>query len=447
MSRIAKFFLILIAALIGWESWRVFGPEKSPPFWERESGVAGWLGRLRSGTLGARTFSDTSGRTVEAFILAANEESVRIRVVPNQTVHTFPLTRLSGPDQEFVKHWRDSPWNRAGMAPSPPAAWPAGYDGGNHVPLVEASSPSGSKRWQSARYEYTVHGNVPTATLQSLALISESIDGACRAAPLPLMWGRKQDARRKITIWPTRGQYEKAGGLPGSGGCFFLGSGEVYISADHLVEEDLAGQVRGFTLAKRQRYKVLVHELVHQASIGVSLAPVPAWVPEGIAEYFSATQLAPGRFQFRQSHVAVRNHAIASLGLEGVADLDRYPLWSLDKFMGRRLNEWNRIVEKNPEFHGGLQYLQAVLMVEFFCGSDSPEGNRFRSYLESTLSGADSEEAAKVHLLAGRSYSALEAAMTDYWQKRGMVLEFKANPPFPRDKVRMGVGIENGLGR
>ncbi len=333
------------------------------------------------------------------------------------------------------------------MEPAPPAAWPSGYDGGNQVLLVEIPSPNGSKRWQSARYEFTVNGNVPETTVRSLALISESIDGACRAAPLPLMWGREQDERWKITIWPTRGQYENAGGLPGSGGCFFIGSGEVYISADNLVEEDLAGQVRGFDLAKRQRYKLLVHELVHQASIGVSLAPVPAWVPEGIAEYFSATQLAPGRFQFRKSHVAVRNHAIAILGLEGVADLDRYPLWSLEKFMDRRLYEWNRIVEKNPEFHGGLQYLQAVLVVEFFCGADSPEGTRFRSYLESTLTGADPEEAAKAHLLAGRSYSALEAAMTHYWQKRGMVLEFKASPPIPRDKVRIGVGLENGLTR
>lgn len=49
-----------------------------------------------------------------------------------------------------------------------------------------------------------------------------------------------------------------------------------------------------FSLRKRDDYRILVHELTHQASVSFLVLGLPAWVGEGTAEFYSAFQTSPG---------------------------------------------------------------------------------------------------------------------------------------------------------
>ncbi len=390
----------------------------------------------------SRIWTDASGRALEAVATGADETSVRLRVPATQQVYTVPLERLSTADQEFVAGWRRRYPGIVRLEPAPPDRWPSDYGRGPEVLLSLAPKEAGKGRvWRTACYEIRDFGGLDADTIKALAGICEAIDGACRSVPLPLLWGSSTEKRRIISIHPSESSYRAAGGLPGSSGCFLFSTGEVLICAPYLLERDFFGMARGFTLAKRNRYGLLVHELVHQASMGVTLGDFPAWVPEGLAEYFSAVQRSPGNFRFRDSHVAVRAHAIGSLPFDGLVELESYRLWTLDRFLDRRFREWNRI-NAAEDGRGMIQYFQAVVMMEYFCRGDSPEGQRFRSYLEAVLTGADRHEAADRHLLAGRSHGELETAITAYWSRRGLNLQFVPSPSFQRGEARLGIGVE-----
>lgn len=391
------------------------------------------------------------GRKVEAVATAANEQAVQVRVVATQAVHEVRLERLSQEDRDFVAKWRTSSANRGMPDATVPAAWPAVYSGGVVPELVEAeaSRRSGERVWRTRRYELHSSAPVDERALRTIASICESIDGVCRSVPLPLMWGRASDVRKIVRIYPNEKAYRAAGGMPGTSGCFIFATGEIHIDGPSLQESDYFGKARGFSLEKRQTYRLLVHELVHQAAIGVTLSNFPAWVPEGLADYIAAVQRSPGHFQFRDSHVAVKASILDSaMFANGLVEPNVYPVWRLEPYMNRSLVEWNRITSgKGNGERAQIQYHQALLMAEYFYRADSPQGHGFRSYLEAVLTGADEADAQRIHLLRGRSYEALEEAIVAYWAKRGLTLRFESAPTFKGVGGRLGIGLDSELHR
>jgi len=439
MRRAAILLFLLILGVSAREAWLVFGPEQKKPSWERFLAFAPK----------ARVWTDATGRSIEAVPISADERTVWLRVLATQTLHAVPLDRLSEEDRDFVARWRKKPSSGYSLDPAPPDRWPSEYSGATVTAAVEQGGAAGGAQiWRTSHYELRDRAGLDPETVQVLARICESVDGAARAVPLPLLWGRSEMGRRMVSIYPDEASYRAAGALPGSLGTFIPSTGAVLIYGPSLAEEDLLGRVRGFSLEKRQRYHVLVHELVHQATIGIILADFPAWVSEGLAEYFAAIQRTPGRFQFHNSHLSAKRHIVDSFGYDGVVELESYPLWSLDQFLGRGIEEWNRIsATDRRDGHTWIQYAQALLLVEYFGKGDSPGGTRFRSYLEAVLTGADQTEAARIHLLAGRSHAELERAMADYWRTRGMVLDFSPSPSAAEAEARLGIGLENRFGR
>lgn len=463
---IILFILGLLAGVVQ-ETWKVVGPRKEPPFWKRWSAQIAEVAQSNSPaadpdvetdlitrlqeenrpvTSVPRTWVATDGRRIEAIATAADESSVQLRVLPAQTVFVVPLDRLSPEDREFVARWSASEANPSRPNVPPPSSWPVAFDGGARVAVTETAEDQGGFRWESPRYELRSPGRVDFDLISALASVCESIDAVCRRAPLPLLWGRQRDERRVIVIHPTVEGYLKAGLIPNSAGCFEIATGTVHVCQPYLIEDDLMGLVQGYTLEKRAKYSVLVHELIHQATPGLTLGGFPAWVPEGIAEYFAAVQHAPGRFRFQNSHVAVRDYAVSRLGADGVVDLRVYRLWHLEQILGRPLGEWNQFnVRGGRSGQGLIQYLEALLLVDYFCQGDSPQGRGFRAYLKAVLTGASTEEATRLHLLRGRSFADLERDVAAYWSQRGCSLAFEKSPKINLQDVRIGVGVQSRL--
>ena len=152
------------------------------------------------------------------------------------------------------------------MVPPVAERWPALYQ------LSSVSQPvlssSGSKTfWKTANYELYPVGSVDPETIEGLAQICETIDGAIRSAPLPLNWGRPPEESRVIHLYANDQDYLEAGGKDYFGGHYNPRTNEVHIRVSKLRETDTRRQIGQFSLEKRQSYKLLVHELIHQYSI------------------------------------------------------------------------------------------------------------------------------------------------------------------------------------
>lgn len=457
---ILTLFFVALIGVGAHEAWRVFGPDALPPFWNRwqlrerameEVGsppptdlhkLKAKLAEYRRPVSESRTWTDVSGRKIQAVATAAADGAVQLRVLPAQTVHLVPLARLSAEDRDFVRRWTGG--NPGIFAPdvSPSTHWPASFDGIRNTPLTSLPRADNSFRWQSQRYEFRSAGMMEEKSLLSIAIICESIDAAIRQAPLPLLWGRRSGERRVVVLHRSISLYEDAVSLPGSAGCFEMLTGHIHLCLPRLDSFDVEGMAREFSLEKRKNYRVLVHELVHQATPGIVYSEFPAWVPEVLADYFAATQYVPGRFRFRDSHAAVRGY----LESGDVFGLQRYPVWPLEDMLSRPLEEWNRLsVRGARRLHDTAQYFQALVMVEYFARADSPNGHHFRAYLEAVMTGVPVEEATRVHLLRGRGFPELEQELAAYWNRKGIKLVYESSPNWWKEKVKFGVGIERSL--
>ena len=56
----------------------------------------------------------------------------------------------------------------------------------------------------------------------------------------------------------------------------------------------------------RENFNTTIDEIVHQAAALIGDPLFPAWVAEGLAEYFCAMQTTPGNLSFRNTTPQVR---------------------------------------------------------------------------------------------------------------------------------------------
>lgn len=272
-------------------------------------------------------------------------------------------------------------------------------------------------------------------------MICESVDGALRSLPLPLPVnrGRPTDEKRKIVIEPENSP--KA--LENAAGYWNHQTGIVHIFAQHLLEPNQQFIVFEFDKPEKlQKYDVLVHEVTHQSTAALIYMNVPAWLPEGIAEYMAATQQSPASYYFKNTHVTLKYH-INKLALgDRIVKERRMNLVHLEKLMNRDLREWNQIVNSGDSA-SPLQYNQALLLVDYFCHRDHPDGIHFRRYLESILSGVPEPEARLTHLMRGRSYKDLEEKMIDLWQPLGIAINFQSRGEISIDDITIDWAAED----
>jgi len=389
-----------------------------------------------------RTWTDTRGREIEAVLLAASNQECLLRVTATQTVYRLPLNRLSAPDRRHAKEWR-ARHEDPDMPPEVPNRFPVSIPA-IASPSLSRHSDRGGPVWVSPRFEFVAYEGLDRERLQSIATICESSDRAIRRAPLPLSWARAGESRRRVHLYEDAEDYRRATGGPASFAAHYdLRDGSVHIPVSSFSGVDLGRATGRFELERRDTLDVVVHELIHQSAPVLGPPRVPAWVTEGIAEYFAAMHVSGGSFAFAHPRRQVRRYLKQRSGLEGLANLRRLPLYRLQKFCGRGLGEWNRATIDGEERGAGfIQYGQALLMTEFFCHA---EGNRMRPYLEAILTGVSEERAARIHLLDDRTWSDLEEHVISRWRSQGLALHFVESPAMNADSFESEVGIESIL--
>ncbi|MEM7697223.1 MAG: hypothetical protein AAF236_02325 [Verrucomicrobiota bacterium] len=385
-----------------------------------------------------RTWTSTDGKELRASFVSQDDLDVLIRVVPEDRVYRLPKTRLSAEDQAHLASIDEE----AGYPmPTPiPDRWPAFLDTRSRSGPTHSA---GGSFFQAGQFDIESQGDVDPDDAALMVTICAAMDQVVRSVPLPLQWGRPADERREVFLHNTSASYREAGGPPNSAGFYSIDSREVHVFVPALEGLDLRREFGLFQLAQRKSYTLLVHELTHQLTPVLTHSDGPAWIPEGIAEYFSATQSIPGRFEFKNTLTRARDYVSNSaLDTDGIVEVRRLELWPIEEFSERGLREWNETVFDGKGGDGWRQYSQALILTEFFIHGYN---NSLRPYLEAVLTGSDWENAAGSILYRGESAAALQNQIQRRWKGVGVDLVFTRSPSTKTEDFELGIGLDSRL--
>lgn len=386
----------------------------------------------------SRPWTFTDGSELNAVLVAADAKTAQFRVP--QGVGQVKIDLLAPPDREKILSLVKSEGIK-GVAGLPirlkTHRWPQVW---RESPEVGLAQVAGTNLWRSRHFEITNTAGIKREALESITLICESVDGALNALPLPLPlnWGRDPGELRKIEI-KEHSDDPDAGNRTG----YWDGrTGIVHIYARSLLEPDLQLVVFEFNKPEKvQKYDVIVHEVTHQSMAGLLYMGIPAWVPEGIAEYMAATQFAPAFYQFTNTHVSIRHHIDKGLlGDRIVKDRKRH-FTHLRDLMDRDIFAWNAFA-KTDEIASFLQYHESLILIDYFFHRDHPDGVHFRRYLESILSGVSEPDARSTHLLRGRSYEQIEKEIASLWKPIGFTINFQSRSELRPEDVTIDRAAE-----
>lgn len=334
----------------------------------------------------ARTWTDSSGRKVEADFAGMKGDSVLLKLANGQTV-PFPLVRLSSEDRNYLQSL-----NPAAGPPSSDAAaqerlpiekrtWPDKVS----VPTksIEIASilekPEERKFvYQSEAFEFTSQARLAGTVMMEVARTFE----ATRALVDALPWGivcRPPEGRARFLaqLYETREDYTAAGYPELSGG--------VYSSGDKIFKipfPSLGLEKRGQTYAKNSDYSngTLVHEITHQL-MDDYLGFLPKWVIEGTAEYTEMLPYNAGTFRAEAHKNGLKEDVEAWEKHEGF----RLEIPSLKKMLTMNSREWD--VECLTPQKMRDMYHRSQLLVYYFCHLDGDaKGSRFIQFMDAAYS-------------------------------------------------------------
>ncbi len=371
----------------------------------------------------SRTWKFANGKQAEGVLIAANSKVAQLRLAKTQRIHNLSIAKFAETDRGKINDWIEAD-GRSGVAGFPvhikSHRWPSRWQGPAQVAIEQIGN---SKVWRSKHFDITDAAGVDRAAIESIAMICESVDGALNALPLPLPvnWGRSSDRRRQIVIEGKSDNPE----LANAAGYWDGRTGKVHIYIEHLFEPNQQRVVFEYDKpAKVQKYDVIVHEVTHQSMAALLYMDVPAWVAEGMSEYMAATQFAPATYQFTNTFVSLRYHINKLILGDRIVKDRRMHFTFLKNLMNRDVREWNGILASDG-MAGGMQYHEALLLVDYFFHVDHPDGLYFKRYLEAILSGVPEKQARDQHLMRGRSYEEIENDLIKRWQPVGFSLVFQ----------------------
>ena len=273
--------------------------------------------------------------------------------------------------------------------------------------------------------------------VNEIATLAESVHRALILFPIQLIYKDKTENKKKhvVRIFEEESEYFKSGSPKGTIGYFDGRTEEVRVLLNHLIEK----KNEGSNLQPRQRYRVLTHELIHQA-MGDQFHALPTWLSEGMAEYFSAMQYAPGRYRFVNSSKQIIDH-LNVIWLHGKHKTVVVP--SIKTLTIMSAHTWakdNRTNEKNAY----AKYAGALFLTHYQMELASRNLGGLRGFLENSVNNIHNHKTKSVRfapadqamLWKDKSLNKIESQICEYWKKKGLDLRFngKINTAEPSEK-------------
>jgi len=342
-----------------------------------------WLCVLLATPCHSRTWTDTTGRKVEAEYAGMQGDSVLLKLAPDKTV-PYPLTRLCAEDQAFIKQQQGGAAVPAGAAaavvrlPVEKRTWPVDIEVPSRSIEIAPVKENPAERqyvYQSEAFEFTSQAKLAGSVMKEVARTFEATRSLVDALP----WGivcRPPDGRKRFlaALYETRADYVQAGGPQMSGG--------VYNSGDKIFKipfESLGLVKRGQTYFKSDfSSDTLVHEITHQM-MDEYLGFLPTWVVEGTAEYTELLPYKAGIFR-ADNHKSALKENVDLHQQQGVST-EMGKASPLEQHMTMNRESWSQISSSSTAMR--QLYHDSKLLVYFFCHLDGDKkGTRFMRFMD-----------------------------------------------------------------
>lgn len=343
-----------------------------------------------------------------------------IFMAPNSRAFSTPLATLSVGDQGVVK-------NGASTLAAPTTAvvastfnrpWPheVRLDGPVTCKVISEDRKTQRYVYESPGYRFNCDARVTDDAVRNFSVMFETIRKYALQIPLSLGVSRERQGKLDVVLFARAIDYARAGGPPGTAGCYV--NGVVLVPMESL---GLKEGGTGFSLdSTRRNNTVLVHELVHQLTPDAYMsAGARGWFSEGLAEYMAITPYNWGYFKPDIYGNVVKAYA-TGLGADGLGGRALGTDLTAPRLKDFLLMSYGQFSSPNGNFNYGLGLLLTHYFFHMEGGGKAFRITQFLKGLEAGLRG----EASLAPLLGGSSYEKLEGEITAAWARMGVKIRF-----------------------
>ncbi|MFN7561762.1 MAG: SHD1 domain-containing protein [Prosthecobacter sp.] len=371
-----------------------------------------------------RTWTSTDGRKIEAAFVSATSDAVKIRMA-NGSTFEVPLARLSAEDQAFIQSQASAVPAAAGEKTSAALReWPRTISLADKPEVVVVREDEEKREfvYRSPHYEFVCDSKLGSNVVREFGRMFEATyELNCQ---LPLDLKPTPERLREIfqaCLFTNKADYMDAGAIEGSAGVYMSGKKALMVPLSSLGVRLVGSRVTLEQNPNAQDNGTLIHEITHQM-MNHWLPVLPTWFIEGSAEYVEMLEYnSNGKFSLIGLNRQVKAYADnMGRGNKTFMMIDLEELMTID---GRR---WAEALGKDGM--ATENYGSAGLLTYFFYHldgkGDAAHMIAFLREVENVKSDAESEAAAKKHLLRERSYEQLADEVKKAFRKEGVTIEF-----------------------
>lgn len=363
-----------------------------------------------------RTWTNTLNRTFEAEFLRAHGSDAIFKLASGREF-SMPVRDLSPADQAKLS---TSPQPIAAASPGNfGRPWPreVRVNGTAGCKVISEDAKTGRYIYESPGYRFICDARVTDDALRNFSVMFETTRAYAKAVPLSLGGGRERNGKLEILLFGEEKDYVKAGGPPGSAGCFAPSSGLVMVPMPSL---GLERGGTGFSLNTKKKNDVLIHELVHQLTPQAYFAPgARGWFSEGLAEIMAITPYNWGYFA-PDIYGDVTRKYVTGIGAESLPGRRLGKVIQAPKLKSFMLMDYRQFSGENANFNYGMGLLLTHYFLHMEGGGKTYRITQFLKGLQAGHSG----EAALTPLLGGSTFERLESDITAAWAKMGLEIRF-----------------------
>jgi len=296
--------------------------------------------------------------------------------------------------------------------------WPRSVYGPQSINLKTRRdlTKNGTYAFESTHYRYISNQKIEPRMVKRFAVLFETTHSYVLSLPLNASAHYRQSSDKYLVyLFGDLDSYHRSGGPVGSSGVYMPRTGAVMVPLPVL---GVRWNGKKWVIEKGDGNNVLSHELAHQLTMGTRFG---AWYIEGSAEYVATTRYTHGMYHAGTNNKKrVFNYIKSKDGIDGGT--------------GRRLGRRIKTLRVESLMHlpyrqfagagANHNYGMGLLLTYYLYHEDGRrDGAAIKRYIKARQQG-QSEKAAQVELLGGRSYAQLQESFRKFCASGGVTLLF-----------------------
>ena len=302
-------------------------------------------------------------------------------------------------------------------------SWPKTFDAPQAK--YEETELEGFFKYTTKSYIIFSDQKIDAGSIARITTVAESVNVAMSLFPIMIQknTGDNNKSSHIIRLYSNKSEYLKSGATKGTVGYFDGRSREVKIDLEYL----LSDKRKDSNLNQKHRFRVLVHELVHQ-SMGHQFYALPTWLREGIAEYFSATHYSAGRYNFTMATQLIKDQIQYLCNLQN-KDVLKVPSLRLITMMSS--NDWDKDTIMNKD-RAYTKYASSLLLCHYLIELSSRKFKGMKIFLDASWNDYSHFQIKRNKKLrvdqsilwGDKNVSKIEFQILHYWKSKGLNIKF-----------------------